>query len=103
MLTDLKRSKYLGKAVTLFPMVKIVNPKCVEIGYGTQIDDFTFINAGTGTPEDKGAFLPSSNSGQCAKRKTPQDIAALVSLTDPRPGPSGISHRFELKSCFPGF
>ena len=31
MLTDLKRTKYLGKGVTLFPMVKIVNPKCVDV------------------------------------------------------------------------
>ena len=48
MFTDIKKLKYLGKDVKIFPLSKIANPEVVEIGDGTQIDDFTFINGGKG-------------------------------------------------------
>src|ERR1035437_9482619 len=48
MLTDLCRLKALGKDVKVFPLAKIVNPEVVEIGDGTQIDDFIFIYGGQG-------------------------------------------------------
>ena len=48
MLTDLKKLKSLGKSVKIFPLAKIVKPEVVEIGDGTQIDDFIFIYGGQG-------------------------------------------------------
>jgi acetyltransferase-like isoleucine patch superfamily enzyme len=47
-LTDLKTLKRLGQGVRIFPMVKIVKGEVVEVGDGSQIDDFTFINGGAG-------------------------------------------------------
>ena len=49
MLTDISKFKHIGKNVKIFPLVKIVKPEVVEIGEGTQIDDFIFINGGKGT------------------------------------------------------
>ncbi|MGB6681860.1 MAG: acyltransferase [Candidatus Bathyarchaeia archaeon] len=49
MLTDVKKLKYCGRNVKIFSMAKIIHPELVEIGEGTQIDDFTFINGGKGT------------------------------------------------------
>lgn len=49
MLTDVKKLKHCGENVKIFPLVKIIHPELVEIGEGTQIDDFTFINGGKGT------------------------------------------------------
>lgn len=48
MLTDTSRLKGLGAKVKIFEMAKIVRPEVVEIGEGTQIDDFVFINGGKG-------------------------------------------------------
>ncbi len=47
-LTDLLALKRLGSGVKVFPLVKIAKCEVVEIDDGTQIDDFTFINGGTG-------------------------------------------------------
>lgn len=48
MLTDIPRLKFVGPSVTIFDMARIVHPEVVEIGEGTQIDDFVFINGGKG-------------------------------------------------------
>lgn len=48
MLTDIKKFKYIGNDVKIYPLVKIAKTEVVEIGEGTQIDDFTFINGGKG-------------------------------------------------------
>jgi acetyltransferase-like isoleucine patch superfamily enzyme len=48
MLTDLHKLKALGKDVKIYPLAKIVKPEVVEIGDGTQIDDFIFIYGGQG-------------------------------------------------------
>jgi galactoside O-acetyltransferase len=48
MLTDIGELKYLGSKVKIFPLVKIIKPELVEIGEGSQIDDFIFINGGRG-------------------------------------------------------
>lgn len=48
MLTDISKLKYLGPNVLIYEMAKLVNPQVIEIGEGTQIDDFTFINGGMG-------------------------------------------------------
>jgi galactoside O-acetyltransferase len=47
-LTNLAELKRLGQDVRIFPMVKIVKGGVVEVGDGSQIDDFTFINGGLG-------------------------------------------------------
>lgn len=41
--------KECGQDVKIYPMAKIVKPAFVEIGDHSIIDDFTFINGGTGT------------------------------------------------------
>jgi len=38
----------LGANVKIFPLVKIIKPEVVEIGEGSQLDDFIFINGGKG-------------------------------------------------------
>jgi acetyltransferase-like isoleucine patch superfamily enzyme len=43
------RLKSCGKDVTIYPLAKIAKPEFVEIGEGTMIDDFTFINGGAST------------------------------------------------------
>ena len=48
MLTDISKLKSLGANVTIYEFAKIVNTHVVEVGEGTQIDDFTFINGGLG-------------------------------------------------------
>jgi len=48
MLTNVLRLKYLGSDVKIYEMAKIANPEVTEIGEGSQIDDFVFINGGEG-------------------------------------------------------
>lgn len=48
MLTDISGLKYIGPDVKIFETTKIARPEVVEIGEGTQIDDFVFINGGSG-------------------------------------------------------
>ena len=48
MLTDIPRLKYIGPNVKIYEMTKIARPEVVELGEGTQIDDFVFINGGNG-------------------------------------------------------
>jgi len=48
MLTDISRLKYIGPSVKIYEMAKIARPEVVELGDGTQIDDFVFINGGQG-------------------------------------------------------
>lgn len=48
MLTDISKLKFVGADVIIYEMAKLVNPHMIEIGDGTQIDDFTFINGGSG-------------------------------------------------------
>jgi acetyltransferase-like isoleucine patch superfamily enzyme len=47
-LTELSRLKYMGTDAKIYEMAKIAQPEVVEIGEGTQIDDFVFINGGHG-------------------------------------------------------
>ena len=46
---DPSKFRKFGKNVKIYSMVRIVNPEVIEIGEGTQIDDFNFINGGKGT------------------------------------------------------
>jgi galactoside O-acetyltransferase len=48
MLTDMSCLKYVGPEVKIYDMAKIARPEVVEVGEGTQIDDFVFINGGDG-------------------------------------------------------
>ncbi len=48
MLTDLSLLKYCGEGVKIYPLAKIVKPEVVEIGDGSQIDDFIFMYGGKG-------------------------------------------------------
>lgn len=48
MLTDISRLKHMGPNVKIYEMAKIARPEVVEIGEGSQIDDFVFINGGNG-------------------------------------------------------
>jgi galactoside O-acetyltransferase len=48
MLTDVLMFRGLGPRVKIYEGAKIVRPEVVEIGEGTQIDDFVFINGGQG-------------------------------------------------------
>lgn len=48
MLTDLSKLKYLGANVKIYDLAKLVNEEVIEIGEGTQIDDFVLINGGRG-------------------------------------------------------
>lgn len=48
LLTNIKALKRLGENVRLYELARIVNAEFVEIGDGSQIDDFTFINGGRG-------------------------------------------------------
>ncbi|MCL4247142.1 MAG: acyltransferase [Anaerolineae bacterium] len=48
MYTDLTRLKHLGQGVKVYDLAKLVRPEVIEIGEGTQIDDFCFINGGEG-------------------------------------------------------
>jgi galactoside O-acetyltransferase len=43
-----KKLKSCGSEVKIFPLAKIANPKMVEIGNNSMIDDYTFINGGLG-------------------------------------------------------
>jgi len=42
------RFRSRGEDVVIYPMARIVNPDRIDIGDGTRIDDFTFINGGQG-------------------------------------------------------
>lgn len=46
--TDIAALKFAGAGVLIYDLAKIVRPEVVEIGDGTQIDDFVFINGGKG-------------------------------------------------------
>ena len=48
MQTDISTLKYAGTGVLIYELAKIVRPEAVEIGEGTQIDYFVFINGGNG-------------------------------------------------------
>jgi galactoside O-acetyltransferase len=48
MLTDISSLKHMGPGAKIYEMAKIVRPEVVEIGEGTQIDDFVLINGGNG-------------------------------------------------------
>lgn len=48
MLTDIGKLKCVGERARIYDMAKIVRPEVVEIGEGTQIDDFVFMNGGQG-------------------------------------------------------
>ena len=48
MLADVSKLKYCGPNVLIYEMVRLIKPDVIEIGEGTQIDDFTFINGGRG-------------------------------------------------------
>ena len=48
MLTDISRLRSMGLGVKIYEMAKIARPEVVDIGAGTQIDDFVFINGGSG-------------------------------------------------------
>jgi galactoside O-acetyltransferase len=48
MLTNVSLLKYVGPGVRIYEMAKIAQPEVVEIGEGTQIDDFVFMNGGNG-------------------------------------------------------
>jgi len=48
MLTEIDKLKYCGKGVKIFPLAKIIKPEVVEIGDGSQIDDFILIYGGNG-------------------------------------------------------
>ena len=46
--TDVSALKFVGAGVLIYELAKVVCPEVVEIGEGTQIDDFVFINGGNG-------------------------------------------------------
>jgi acetyltransferase-like isoleucine patch superfamily enzyme len=48
MLTNLDKLKFIGKDVKIYELAKLIKPEVIEIGDGTQIDDFVFINGGQG-------------------------------------------------------
>jgi galactoside O-acetyltransferase len=48
MQNDLSPLKFVGPGVVLYESAKIARPEVVEIGEGSQIDDFVFINGGSG-------------------------------------------------------
>ncbi|UCC63934.1 MAG: acyltransferase [Anaerolineae bacterium] len=48
MLTDTLCLKHIGPKVKIYELAKIARPEAVQIGEGTQIDDFVFINGGNG-------------------------------------------------------
>ena len=48
MQTDNSALRFVGSGVLIYELAKIARPEVVEIGEGTQIDDFVFINGGNG-------------------------------------------------------
>jgi len=48
MQTDISALRVVGAGVLIYELAKIAHPEVVEIGEGTQIDDFVFINGGNG-------------------------------------------------------
>jgi len=54
--------KKCGKNVKIYPFAKIINPSLVEIDDNSQIDDFTFINAGGGIKIGKYVHIASFTS-----------------------------------------
>jgi galactoside O-acetyltransferase len=48
MLTDISRLKHMGQKVMIYELAKIAHPEVVDIGEGSQIDDFVFMNGGEG-------------------------------------------------------
>jgi acetyltransferase-like isoleucine patch superfamily enzyme len=48
MLTDVSTLKFVGKNTRIYELAKLVKGEVIEIGDGTQIDDFVFIHGGRG-------------------------------------------------------
>lgn len=48
MLTDISKLKMVGENVVIYELAKLIRPEVIEIGEGTQIDDFSFIYGGQG-------------------------------------------------------
>lgn len=48
MLTNREKFKYIGDNVIIYEMAKLIKEEVIEIGEGTEIDDFTFIYGGQG-------------------------------------------------------
>ncbi len=48
MLTDIRKLRFIGEKVKIYEMAKLAKPEAIEIGEGTQIDDFCFIFGGEG-------------------------------------------------------
>ena len=48
MFTDLSRLKFMGAEVKIYDLAKLIKEEVIEIGEGTQIDDFAFIYGGRG-------------------------------------------------------
>lgn len=48
MLTDVARLKLMGPNVKIYDLAKLIKEEVIEIGEGTQIDDFAFIYGGRG-------------------------------------------------------
>lgn len=48
LLTDRSKLKYVGDNVIIYEMAKLIKPEVIEIGEGTQIDDFAFVYGGGG-------------------------------------------------------
>lgn len=48
MLTNTHLLKYVGENVKIYEMAKLAKPEIIEIGEGTQIDDFCFMFGGEG-------------------------------------------------------
>jgi acetyltransferase-like isoleucine patch superfamily enzyme len=48
LLTNRDKLKYVGDDVLIYEMAKLIKEEVIEIGEGTEIDDFTFIYGGRG-------------------------------------------------------
>lgn len=48
MLTNIEGLKYSGQKVKIYELARIIKESVIEIGEGTQIDDFSFIYGGQG-------------------------------------------------------
>jgi acetyltransferase-like isoleucine patch superfamily enzyme len=48
MLADASKFKHIGKDVLIYEFARFVNEQVIEIGDRTQIDDFSFVNGGSG-------------------------------------------------------
>jgi acetyltransferase-like isoleucine patch superfamily enzyme len=48
MLTEVDKLKFIGPNVKIYEQAKLIKPELIQIGEGTQIDDFCFMYAGEG-------------------------------------------------------